>query len=142
MDVGRTIHNRPPPRLTGLVGKKKKEEEEKLRCPTCGMLIDLNSLKPIFKKEYVGNSGRLDVPTEMLLHGGWLGKTRRHSMSKVWKGDRKARLGGWMVLRRRHLLPQVECECEPFHPEYLFQPDAEVMDSSFQRVLHLVHIRE
>ena len=59
--------------LTGLAGKEE-EAEEKLRCPRCNALINLNSLKPVFKKEYVGKDGRLDVPTEMLLRGGWLGK--------------------------------------------------------------------
>jgi predicted RNA-binding Zn-ribbon protein involved in translation (DUF1610 family) len=52
----------------------KKKEEEKLRCPECGALVSLNSLKPVFKKEYVKKDDRLDVPTEMLFGGGWLGK--------------------------------------------------------------------
>jgi hypothetical protein len=58
------------------LARRREEEktEEKLRCPGCHAVINLNSLEPVFKKEYVGKDGRLDIPPEMLLSGGWLGK--------------------------------------------------------------------
>ncbi|MGP8056034.1 MAG: hypothetical protein ACLP9K_00290 [Nitrososphaerales archaeon] len=48
--------------------------DEKLQCPECGKLVDLNSLRPVFKEGYIDKSGKLDVPTEMLVRGGWLNK--------------------------------------------------------------------
>jgi hypothetical protein len=49
-------------------------KEEKLRCPECGAIVNLNSLKPVFKGQYMGKDGKLDVPIDMLLCGGWLKK--------------------------------------------------------------------
>lgn len=54
--------------------KNHHDDEETLVCPSCGKLIQLNSLRPTFKSEYVKPDGRLDVPIEVLMRGGWLKK--------------------------------------------------------------------
>ena len=54
---------------------KKHGEEKRLQCPSCGKTIALNSMKPVFKKEYTGPGGKLDIPFDVLIRGGWLRKT-------------------------------------------------------------------
>lgn len=59
--------------------KKDKEEEdegeERFQCPSCGEVMDLNSLKPVFKEQYRKPGGKVDIPFEMLIRGGWLSRT-------------------------------------------------------------------
>ncbi len=49
-------------------------KEEKLQCPECKAVVNPKSLKPVIKEEYMGKGGRVDIPTETLLRGGWAGK--------------------------------------------------------------------
>lgn len=55
--------------------KKGDEEDDKFQCPKCGKIGNLNSMKPIFKKEFSKSDGTPDIPLDILLSGGWLGKT-------------------------------------------------------------------
>ena len=56
------------------MGRRNRDNEETLRCPSCGELVRLDSLRPTFKSEYAKPDGKLDVPIGMLMHGGWLNK--------------------------------------------------------------------
>jgi len=57
--------------------KKSKADEGdgKFQCPKCGKIVSLNSTKPVFKKEFRKPDGSPDIPLDILLSGGWLGKT-------------------------------------------------------------------
>jgi len=50
-------------------------EKDATQCEKCGKTIELNSLKPVFKKEFSKADGKPDIPLDILLAGGWLGKT-------------------------------------------------------------------
>jgi hypothetical protein len=52
-----------------------KKKEGTVQCPKCSKIVELNLLKPIFKKQYTKSDGKLDVPTEMLMQGGGLNNT-------------------------------------------------------------------
>jgi predicted RNA-binding Zn-ribbon protein involved in translation (DUF1610 family) len=49
--------------------------KETTQCEKCGKTVELNSMKPVFKKEFAKADGRPDIPLDILLGGGWLGKT-------------------------------------------------------------------
>jgi len=50
-------------------------KKDTVQCPKCGKISDLNSLKPVFKKEFSKADGTPDIPLDVLFGGGWLGKT-------------------------------------------------------------------
>jgi phage FluMu protein Com len=50
-------------------------KKDTVQCSKCGKLVELNSLKPVFKKEFSKADGAPDIPLDVLLGGGWLGKT-------------------------------------------------------------------
>ncbi len=50
-------------------------KKDTVQCPRCGKLSELNSLKPVFKKEFRKLDGKPDIPLDILLGGGWLGNT-------------------------------------------------------------------
>jgi len=50
------------------------ESENRFQCEKCGKIITLNSMKPVFKKEFDRLDGTPDIPLDVLLSGGWLGK--------------------------------------------------------------------
>lgn len=58
-------------------GKKSQadKENDKFQCPKCGKIGSLNSMKPVFKKEFSKPDGTPHIPLDILLGGGWLGKT-------------------------------------------------------------------
>ena len=53
----------------------KEKKEDVVQCPKCGQVVGLNSMKPVFKKEYTKADGSPDIPLETLFAGGWLNKT-------------------------------------------------------------------
>ena len=50
-------------------------KKDTVQCPKCGKISELNSLKPVFKKEFSKGDGTPDIPLDVLFAGGWLGKT-------------------------------------------------------------------
>jgi ssDNA-binding Zn-finger/Zn-ribbon topoisomerase 1 len=50
-------------------------KKDTVQCPKCNKISELNSLKPVFKKEFSKADGTLDIPLDVLFAGGWLGKT-------------------------------------------------------------------